>query len=677
MEHQKNEHAVAGFPQEDLETADEFKPLVKNHSLLAGEGMPLNTIADSIRLINRRDSERSLLYQQRKRSPWRLDSIVKSPMISSPHIMAFPDLSKRREMQIIKHEDELKMKKINAKYDKIIKDVKRHRSVSVGEDNFQSQNETFIPVHTEEEQWEKKRMQRLKQIMEHSTSHDSLALSIGSSASGGATSTVKYSPTLDLVRELKEEFAKQTNPPSVSIMYGIVNGVIVLPVIMSFGNIIYHDDFFRPYLPVLVKLTVVSGVVHQLCFSAFSTLPFAVGSVQDAGLIFLATIASSIVEYCKEQNASDEEILATTLIGLSIFTASLGLGLYIIGQLRLAQYVQKLPTCVVGGYLAFIGFFCGQSALSLLSHIGVSGVLQWYKFLHKESLVLIAPGLFGGCGIYIAVRKLKHMAVLPFSIALIILSFYGVLYYTNTSLEEAKDFGWMSKADAPPAWNHTWDYIRFDKVVWHALPRQTFTVLSMIFVVALSSSLDIAAIDLEVPKPLAYNYELKMVGLSNLISGMLGGYTGSYIFSQSIFSLRAGIRSRLAGFISALFEAVTVIMPISVLSFVPNFVFASLLIMICVDLMVEWLWDVRKKLAGGEYFMTLLTFSLIQGFGVEYGILLGVITHFILCRAGILIPSKSSEDESKVQGSIIKVPTDVDKANYTTFNDDNIGLSLE
>jgi SulP family sulfate permease len=33
-------------------------------------------------------------------------------------------------------------------------------------------------------------------------------------------------------------------------------------------------------------MTVVSGVVHQLCFSMFSSLPFAVGQVQDAGLIF-------------------------------------------------------------------------------------------------------------------------------------------------------------------------------------------------------------------------------------------------------------------------------------------------------------------------------------------------------------------------------------------------------
>lgn len=64
------------------------------------------------------------------------------------------------------------------------------------------------------------------------------------------------------------------------------------------------------------------------------------------------------------------------------------------------------------------------------------------------------------------------------------------------------------------------------------MPSQTFTWLGMYFVVAFSSSLDVAAIEMNLGTQLNYNYELCTVGWSNLVSGLTGGFTGSYIFSQ-------------------------------------------------------------------------------------------------------------------------------------------------
>jgi SulP family sulfate permease len=302
---------------------------------------------------------------------------------------------------------------------------------------------------------------------------------------------------------------------------------------MSFGSIIYRDEAFAPYMPVLIKLTVVSGMVHQVCFSTFSTLPFAVGQVQDAGLIFLSSMARSIVQYCQNQGYDDEALLATVTIGLGIATALLGFALVLIGKFALAQYVQMLPTCVIGGYLAFIGWFCGMSGLELMAGGGDLSLK-----LIANSFVFLLPGIMGGMLIYVLVRRLRHMAVLPTCIAVIFLTFYIALHATGTSVEDATDMGWIPKTDAPPVWYRTWDYLKFDKVVWRALPSQTLTLMSMIFVVALSSSLDVAAIELELNHPLDYNHELKTVGLSNIVSGLTGGYTGSYIFSQSIFSLR-------------------------------------------------------------------------------------------------------------------------------------------
>jgi len=167
----------------------------------------------------------------------------------------------------------------------------------------------------------------------------------------------RTSPTKTIDNEsyhkMDEAFDKDdTNQsPIISILYGLVNTSIILPVLMSFGSIIYHHDFFRPYLSTLMKLTVLSGAVHQITFSSVSSLPFAVGQVQDAGLVFLSAMSRDLVSRLQSRGEDAETILATVCVGLSLGTAILGLALIMVGKFRLASYMQMLPTCVVGGYL--------------------------------------------------------------------------------------------------------------------------------------------------------------------------------------------------------------------------------------------------------------------------------------------------------------------------------------
>lgn len=431
------------------------------------------------------------------------------------------------------------------------------------------------------------------------------------------------------------------NPIWISVMYGMINATIVLPVLMSFGSIIYQNEAYQPYINQLIKLTIVSGMVHQLCFSTFSSLPFAVGQVQDAGLIFLSSMATDMVNYGRSHDYDDAALLATATVGLGICTAVLGIGLIVVGKLKLAQYVQQLPTCVIGGYLAYIGWFCGVSGLSIMA--GVANVTPAI-FVHK--IVFILPGLCGGILIYVLVRLLRHMAVLPTCIVILFGVFYVVLWLTNTSVEDATNEGWIRPSDPPPSFLHTWDYLKFDKVIWSALPRLIGTELSMIFVVALSSSLDVAAIELELDQQLNYNHELTTVGMSNVISGLSGGYTGSYIFSQSIFSLRAGIRSPLAGYVLAGCQFLILIVPFPVLAYVPNFFYGSLLSLIWVDLMYEWLWEVRSKMTSIEYVISLITFGSMHIFAVEWGILLGVAVYAGCIMIGVDVGEPKSSIQS-------------------------------
>jgi hypothetical protein len=61
---------------------------------------------------------------------------------------------------------------------------------------------------------------------------------------------------------------------------------------------------------------------------------------------------------------------------------------------------------------------------------------------------------------------------------------------------------------------------------------------------------------------LLLHLSLPAVGLSNIIVGLSGsGYTGSYIFSQTIFSMRAGVSGYMHGAVIFALEAAIFLVP--------------------------------------------------------------------------------------------------------------------
>ena len=194
-------------------------------------------------------------------------------------------------------------------------------------------------------------------------------------------------------------------------VYGLINAVVVAPVMIGFAAIIFRHPAFHADAQMysrLVKLVIFSSTVHQIAFSASSSLDFAIGQVQDAGLIFLSKMSGDIAEAMKDDHP--DAMVATTLVGLSLSTALLGVALIITGKLQLAMLVQYLPLPVVGGYLAFIGLYCLEAGLSLMSGVQVTSLLgfdflpQWEALLQPEALLSVMPGVVCGIGILLVLQ---------------------------------------------------------------------------------------------------------------------------------------------------------------------------------------------------------------------------------------------------------------------------------
>jgi hypothetical protein len=144
--------------------------------------------------------------------------------------------------------------------------------------------------------------------------------------------------------------AATTRPPLLScLVYALVNVVIAVPGLFGYAAVIFKAPVFHPYRNQLAKLVISSSLVHQLGFTLFSSLPFAIGTVQDAGLVFLSAMSSTIADrmMTQEKDVTDAAILSTTLVLLSLGTAVLGLVLMALGKFQLANAVSFLPfgTC--------------------------------------------------------------------------------------------------------------------------------------------------------------------------------------------------------------------------------------------------------------------------------------------------------------------------------------------
>jgi SulP family sulfate permease len=288
---------------------------------------------------------------------------------------------------------------------------------------------------------------------------------------------------------------------------------MVVPVSCAFCTIIFRDPVFLPLLPQLVRLVLFSSAIHQICFSTFSSLPFAIGQVQDAGLVFLSAMASDIAVNMGASGASVKEIVATTIVTLSVFTAALGALLMVVARLKLASLIQYLPMPVIGGYLAFIGFFCGLAGLEMMSEAAMpKGDNVFDPLLY---IILVAPGIVAGVSMYIILSNSSYFFpgrmsqfvpyILPGCMATMLFIFYSSLYLYGGTMEDARSYGWVAPAVQSEEFYKAWELFSFSSVHLDQMPGQILRWFGMFLVVAFSSSLDVAAIEMELGLPLDYN----------------------------------------------------------------------------------------------------------------------------------------------------------------------------
>jgi len=146
------------------------------------------------------------------------------------------------------------------------------------------------------------------------------------------------------------------------------------------------------------------------------------------------------------------------------------------------------------------------------------------------------------------------------------------------------------------------------------------------------------------------NHELKLHGYSNFLSGAMGSIQNYLVYANTLFFMRSGGDSRLAGFeLAALTFAVMVMGP-SLIGFIPVMMVGVLIFDLGFELLLEAVWQPRKKLKKLEY-MTVIVIVLVMGiYDFVVGIGVGILLAFI---ALIFQTSRVSAVRASYSGAVV------------------------
>ena len=232
-----------------------------------------------------------------------------------------------------------------------------------------------------------------------------------------------------------------------AVIFGLINATAGIPALIAYAAIVFRDPIYSPYIDLICKLFFLSSALHQTVFCLFSALPFAMGQVQDVGIIFLSAMGSSIATLTLEAGRDADTALGTSLLTMTISTFLVGLGTLFVARKSLAQFVQYIPLPVMGGYLAFVGYFCIASGVGLGVSVEIGSIPSWSGLFATLPLIKLVPTVLSCVAMILTLEKAGHPLALPTVLLSLVGVFHVVLWGMGITLKEAQEGGWVM----PPA----------------------------------------------------------------------------------------------------------------------------------------------------------------------------------------------------------------------------------
>jgi sulfate permease, SulP family len=414
-----------------------------------------------------------------------------------------------------------------------------------------------------------------------------------------------------------------------SVVAGVISATLIISFDISLAALIFAGDMARHLqagIGVLLASTFVVGAIVALRSSYHPVI----AAPQENTSVILALIAATI-----GRRAAPDAALPTLIAAFAITSAATGVLFLLLGSLRLGKFVRFIPYPVVGGFLAGTGFLLVQGALGVMSGlpVGVADAngLAALRGLFAGGVVMTwLPGVLFGLVLAAILRKSRHFLVLPSLLLGGIAVFYALVALVGPGVSGAMASGLLlgpfpGGGVFPPI-----EVSALARVDGGLLVSNAGNILACTVLAAISVLLNATGLELATERDLELERELRVTGVANALTALIGGVPGYLSLSESTLNHKVGARSRAPGLISAGLSVLALVAGMSAIAYFPKPVLGGLLVYLGVSFLVETLYDSAFRLPRAEYALVVIILVVVATVGFIEGVGVGIVVSSIL-----------------------------------------------
>lgn len=408
---------------------------------------------------------------------------------------------------------------------------------------------------------------------------------------------------------------------------GLVTGIIVVILNVAFAALIFSGEM-SPYLDRGLGITLTSAVVLGLIVGVASSLPTVIAIPQDTIAVILAVMVTAIATTLDE-GGREEQVYPTVVAAIVVTSLLVGLFFVALGRFRLGRLIRFVPYPVIGGFLAGTGWLLIKGALQVMLDVHFKfGLIP--KLGAPDLLVRWLPGALLGVALVLLARRSQRYFLAPAVLLIAIPAFYLILPLLGMTVEDVAARGWLL---GPFPGGVPWPPMQPDAFVlvdWSVVAQQIGNTLVIMVLAAIGLLLNSTELELATRTDVDLDRELRITGVSTMVTGVLGGMPGYTEGGLSLIAPRMGSRSRLVPVVSALLAALIIATEITLLGYVPRLVLGGLLVFLGLNLLLEWVVEAWRELPRIDWVLILLILGVIVLVGPLQGVAVGLVVAAIL-----------------------------------------------